>query len=380
MEPEKTDLLEALTPEYVGALLCRTIRVRAEFTTAERAELRARVRDFVCGHLGALDTVLQRPTWVAENRELVGELLRHAAKIARGEPEREWVAQRAEQCGLKELLMPTKVLSSEAAEPILTRSQTTVLEELEAIGRVFFHGRGSDWLLQPRWATLVAGPTGIGKSHLIHLVAKRLRVETLRFGTTNWLPAGSRAEPQALKVVLEAVRRGQPFLLHLEEVDKFVGKSPDSWTSAHLSELLMLLDGSVGAPWTEADRERFRSGVLVVASGAFQEIYDAGGGGVIGFGAAAKGKCDAARRIRLARKLPTELMARFGQTLVLDPLDADEFQRLAERVGLEEADYDIGEAVRSGQNIRFLESMLARKALNRERVVMQQEREAGVHL
>lgn len=359
------DLLDTLPPEFLGALLARLVRSRASLPEPERGRLQRTTRDFVAGHGFALEAVVQRTSWAESHPALAADLFHRALQLANGRSDRLRVEELAAQAPAKELL------HARHRPELFTRSQQAVLTELEAIARVFFRGEAGG-PLRLRWTTIILGPTGVGKSHLVRAVGDRLRVDTLRFGATNWVPSGARVDPHSLKIVLEAVRRGRPFILHIEEVDKFLCRGGDPWTQAQLTEFLLLLDGALGSPWTGPDREALQRLALIVGTGAWQELSGSSGPGVVGFSAQCQngGGSDLLKKIRQEQKIPAELLARFGHTLILDPLDAAEFRKLAQQLGLGAEDYDAEEAVRSGQNVRYLEASLAQRELRRERVTM----------
>jgi energy-coupling factor transporter ATP-binding protein EcfA2 len=365
-----TDILESLPPEFMCALLARAVRARVSWSEVERRRLEVAVRDFIAGTRDALEAVAHRPGWVNAHRALMGELLQRRFQLAEGAAARASVEDLARDLGIEELVAAALVPPS--AE-IFTQSQRAVMEELEAIARAFFYGN-CEGPIRPRWTTLIVGPTGVGKSHLVRMVAARLKLETLRFGATSWVPAGAKVEPQSLRVVLEKVRRGRPFVLHFEEADKFLCRASDAWSQAQLTELLMLLEGAVGEPWTDHDRAALRRNALIVATGAWQEMFEKDSL-AIGFGRdrAAASRTDAFRRVRLEQKIPVELVARFGQTLLLEPLNAEDFRRMAAQLGLGAGDYDAEEGVNSGQNVRYLESCIGRRELQRVRALISNE-------
>jgi energy-coupling factor transporter ATP-binding protein EcfA2 len=355
MSSSAKGLLSAIRPELLAELVSRTVVVASRKPTADSSVLEDSLVDFIGRNRFPLRCLLAMPSFVSGNRELVNQLLRRAWCAGVRPEDRAWIQMQAEQLG-------QNIELSAAPEPaslLLTDSQRRALEELQAIATVFFRGEHVG-PVAPRWSTLIVGATGIGKSHLVRCLAVALGLETVRVGVANWIPTGAKAEPASLTAVLERVRKGTRFILHCEEADKLSGKGTDAWSQGQLSELLLLLDGSPGESWTERDRELFRRNALIVATGAWQDVFAAPRR--IGF-AGTTGGVDRLAQVRASGKVPAELLARFGRHIVLEPLTLSDFHQIAARLGLGNEDYDAEAGVASGQNMRYLESCIAEKAL-----------------
>ncbi|MBA4135881.1 MAG: hypothetical protein C0518_01035 [Opitutus sp.] len=354
------DFWQGLRPEFLEGVFARVVAQKNELTPADRAVLEETVAGFLSRNRAALSCLLASPSFVAEHPELLDKLLRDAWQCAPGPEERTWIQAQASRAGRKDFRGTPKPRT----ELLLTASQKRVFEELRAIAEVFFEGRDLG-PIAPRWTTLIIGPTGIGKSHLVRRLADQLGLEAVRVGVSSWVPAGAKLDPTSLTVVLDHVRKGTRFVLHLEEADKLAGSRTDAWSQGQLSELLMLLDGAPGAPWTDRDRFLFRRNALVVATGAWQEIFERTSPG-LGFGAQ-RAETDRRSEVQRAGKIPAELLARFGQHLILEPLTTEDFQGLAGQLKLGREHYDPEAGVASGQNMRYLESCMAQRELQRAR-------------
>ncbi len=159
-------------------------------------------------------------------------------------------------------------------------SQRRAFEELVLIGETFF---GTDWLslpLRPRFDTLVIGPSGSGKSHLVRAVAAHLKVPCLRVSHGEWIVMGARPHLQpTVQKITNFIVENERGIIHVDELDKARAGFQAEWTISVFAEIFSLLDRIIPAeprekPNTEILRQRLRSDFLFVGSGTWQAAWE----------------------------------------------------------------------------------------------------------
>lgn len=227
-----------------------------------------------------------------------------------------------------------------ATGEVLSRSQQSSLERIVALGELFFSGTHNHTSLKPRCFPLLCGPTGVGKSRLTKQAAEHLEAYYLPLSFARFIPLGVREYQPTLFAIMEAARNHERVLVHLDELDKIQAFSNDSWSKCVVGDVFATLDRDwpfkgyrkhAGLPETEADPQPPR--VFYVASGTWQTLT---GAQVprIGFGGAAPAAVTG-DRIRNAKIIPEELLARFHSELIMLSYPApDEVPRLLEAYGL----------------------------------------------
>lgn len=251
-------------------------------------------------------------------------------------------------------------------------SQRRAFDELIAIGETFF---GADWLslpLRPRFDTLVIGPSGSGKSHLVRAVAEHLNVPCLRVCHGEWIVMGARPHlhPTVQKIA-KFIVENERGIIHVDELDKARSGFQADWTIAVFAEIFSLLDrmmpaGSREDSYTEILRHRLRCDFWFLGSGTWQAAWEKSP--PIGF-VDPMSQWDSvvlSRAIRTAGFIPTELLNRFSDTFIfLKPATERDFQNAAEMFGLVRLARELGEkidfaqAVEENLGARWLEKIHA---------------------
>jgi SpoVK/Ycf46/Vps4 family AAA+-type ATPase len=171
--------------------------------------------------------------------------------------------------------------------------QREALAEIVSRARAYFRG---DWRylpIQPRWASLLVGPTGTGKTAVAAMAAESVGASMLRVSTPNWMPAGAlnRATRETIGVISEHIARHDRTILFCDELDKLVDRIGDSsWKSYIRGELFDLIDGrwpsgltlpelddDTPDPTIETLTKKLTYTVFVIAAGIFQSWFDQGG-------------------------------------------------------------------------------------------------------
>lgn len=267
--------------------------------------------------------------------------------------------------------------------------QEPVFDSLLETAEVFFRGDWRSLPVHPRFSRFVVGPSGVGKSHVVHRIAQRLQMPLLANDATNWIPIGSseRGAKQTWSDVLSFLRQHERGILFLDEIDK-LGRADSPGNCAWLHfvrvEIFALLDRRIPAgPLLAAEeenndeaqllRDRLRFGHMIVGAGAFQDFWDTRAKATAGFKAevnpCAGGGMDQAEA---ARFVATEIINRFeGPVLALRPLGVDDYRTMLKelvaklpaalaRDAHEIGTADLSRAVQSQLGVRWLEQIIYR--------------------
>ena len=273
--------------------------------------------------------------------------------------------------------------------------QATAVAEITARALAFFRGDWRGLPIQPRWHTLIVGPTGTGKTTVAAMAADTLTrtmpglitVTMLRASAPNWMPCGAhnRGTRETIGVIAKFVATHDRTMLVIDEIDKLIDKSGDTTWKAYIrNELFDLLDGRWPTGLTPPDNDddvpimpiealtkKLRETVFIVGIGTFQEWYDsAGTRRTMGFGAEKTAETVEISADIVAEKMPRELANRFNADIIrLPELTAADYHRIAsqaentlpERMRQEfraEVDRRIAGAIAAKKGVRFLEDAL----------------------
>lgn len=234
----------------------------------------------------------------------------------------------------------------------------------------------TDWPesgLRPRLDPMLAGPSGVGKSHVVQAVGRKLGLPILRLTFNEWLVTGAKEHPYTLERVhafIETNRRG---FIHVDELDKFKATHRTDWSTSVHGELMLLLDRSVQQPtrgivWTPFMQAKLRKSFLIIGSGTWQPTWSENSKRKMGFQNSTNCASELIQHdIEKSGVIPAELFRRFSSELVLIPPanEADyrrgsklyELDRMARELGVE---LDYANAVERGLGARWLEETLAR--------------------
>ncbi len=238
--------------------------------------------------------------------------------------------------------------------------QQAALDEIVARARAYFRGDWRDLPIQPRWASLMVGPTGTGKTAVAAMAAEAVGASMLRVSAPNWMPTGAinRGTKETISVIAEHVARHDKTILVLDEGDKLLDCSGDSSWKAYIRGECFQLIGKewlpgLTLPETDDDKPditieqlttRLRDTVFILMIGTFQEWYDdAPSRRSMGFGAETDSAEIELSADIIAEKLPRELANRFHSSIIrLPELKPDDYHRIAK-----EAENKLPERMRS---------------------------------
>jgi SpoVK/Ycf46/Vps4 family AAA+-type ATPase len=229
--------------------------------------------------------------------------------------------------------------------------QTEVFQGLQKAMAVHHYAQGLQLPIKPRTHTLIIGPTGAGKTHVVNTAIKSANWGIYHINCSAWMVNGSRGDSHTIQDLVAWVARepvDRPLTVFLDEIDK-VGNTTTDWYRNVVSEMLSLLDGHLqpgsydldGKDGNEVER-RFKT-LFIVGSGAFQAMEDGPQSGM-GFNPEDK----TGRSLdKLSNMLPRELTNRFSDKILRLPrLELEDYREIA-RVLYRAAPADVRPIIKS---------------------------------
>jgi hypothetical protein len=312
----------------------------------------------VCAHLLAkfssarLLDFLRESKLAEHNRQLAGQLLFEAVyygSMTRAEADLVIDAYNGS------LYQPTDTTSKfNGQEPVLTRSQHAAFARALALAELFFEEDRVQLLLKPKCFALLAGPTGAGKSAIARRLAEKLGAHLLHLSYGGWLPqgVGKDYQPTTYKI-LEAAAEHRRVLVFIDEFDKLGNQSSTTeWHRSVMADIYLILDGV----WPIAAYRRHAKvesavanpktdNVYILAAGTWQSATGSAPKSRIGFGGPGQENSIEAL-IRETQAIPTELLARFHQDIILLSYPSpDEIPALLDAYGLSALAAQAGERI-----------------------------------
>jgi hypothetical protein len=250
---------------------------------------------------------------------------------------------------------------------LLTSSQQRAWDALEETAALYFSGALKDAMVRPRTARLIAGPSGVGKTHLLRSFAKAKGYGFLSLTYGQWVPNGARSDETTVRALARFLSLHERCVIAIDELDKFHGGLRQEWSVSVQNDLFGLLDRTLfdghGAEYKKAITEKLRDDTFLVGCGTWQSLWSVDGGAKPAIGFSASAEAPMSQQIRAAREIPTELLNRFHpDILLLEPLRASEIAGICEAAGLTQlaealgASLDFAEAERSGLGMRWVEA------------------------
>lgn len=219
--------------------------------------------------------------------------------------------------------------------PSIWRHQTHVYEKLHALARLCFGVQRSTLPVKLRTNSLLIGPTGVGKSHLVGKIATEHDAEFFCITLSNWIILGGRdrSSQTTWVAILEFLRRhhNRPVILFVDELEKAISlRHQDTWSCHLRTEVFQLLDRKIPRDLKDADgnvigpsvvaaaQDRLENHTFIVASATFQDIWERSSKSPIGF----QGEIAESPALTpdlLARELPREIVNRFRHEYLILP-------------------------------------------------------------
>ncbi len=272
--------------------------------------------------------------------------------------------------------------------------QTSAYQELLLRAKTYFEGNWRELPIKTRWASLVLGPTGAGKSALGMMLSADTEASLLRVNVSGWMPSGAhnRAVAETISTIIDHIHSHEKTILFFDEIDKIWHET--SWNSYIKGELFELLDGNlptgakgIGDGGLDADEEgtltysqtasvveKLCSSTFILAAGTFQDFYEEQSSSAqIGFHPEHLHRCPASgpNADVIAKKLPRELLNRFDASLLfLPPLEPHQYKLIAQQAEQslpswiqaafrEAASERIKQAIAARSGCRFVEAALS---------------------
>jgi SpoVK/Ycf46/Vps4 family AAA+-type ATPase len=277
----------------------------------------------------------------------------------------------ADSAGQK--LDPACVVAANKEFRTWSRGQEEACNQLTEVADAFFEMDWGSTGLRPRLDSLIVGPSGTGKSHLIRMLSRKLGIPRLRLSFSEWVVMAARERPPTLGRVHEFVSEHPRGFIHIDEIDKFRLTHTSDWSTSVFMELFLLLDRSLHQPsqhfqWSGHLQEKLFTSFLILGSGTWQSIWDRREKTEIGFQTKTQSfPITLYRDIQKGGVIPEELLRRFSSDLIVMPIPReDDYRRAAANYGLPQLAHQLGitldyaAAAEGGLGARWLEETLAR--------------------
>jgi len=265
--------------------------------------------------------------------------------------------------------------------------QKPAVAEITARASAFFsfhRGKFRDIVYQPRWATILVAPTGVGKTTTAKMVSAdpNIRASMLRIAAPSYMPCGAhnRSARETIGLIADHVARHDRTLLVIDEIDK-INDQENAWQGYIRNELFDLIGGifpsglnlpelADGPDITiEGLNEKLRTTVFFLGIGTFQQWFDSSASRrTIGFGKSNQ-ENDGISSDVIAQYLPRELGNRFGKIVRIPELQENDYRQIAHEAESklpeamrenfrQEVSMRIPEAIEAKKGVRFIEEAL----------------------
>lgn len=159
-------------------------------------------------------------------------------------------------------------------QEFLSPGQARVLEKLRPLAQLATSGICKNLPFGARTATLIAGPSGTGKSHAARVLGKEMKLPVWQGNVANWMVMGSRSDTPTFASLVTWVSERKSGIIILDELDKLTGTS--DWTNSCRLEIHELLDfrvpeAAVSTPGSSLHEERSGDATKNLRRGAIKK-------------------------------------------------------------------------------------------------------------
>ncbi|MFT3991735.1 MAG: AAA family ATPase [Luteolibacter sp.] len=277
------------------------------------------------------------------------------------------ISEPAPPTGSSQKRIPPTAPSPMKKSTILSRGQEEILKTLIPYAALATNGLVDKFPIVPRTATLIAGPSGVGKSRIVEELAARLKLPLWTANVSGWQVQGARGDAPTLHNLFEWVQDRPRGIIFLDEAEKAYGAS--DWFSSVRLELHDVLDARLPrnfkTPYMtmetlfdypeeckividEADRvmstnerlkkeeqwrkdleRKLKTRFFIVAAGAWQTEWEQSSAS-IGFGQSTGSRQKTIDRKSLLKSIAPEILNRFRSEIAfLDPMEEDDYINFA---------------------------------------------------
>ena len=239
---------------------------------------------------------------------------------------------------------------------ILTNTQKKTYDSLRLQARYFFsEDRELEKTLSVklRSNTLIAGPSGAGKTHMLETLSGELGIPLLRLNVAGWIPLGAKGDSYTWDVVAKFIYSNDRGIIFVDEFDKI--NAAGDWLNYIRLEIHDLLDKLVPtsvnlaefdpdakSDWFEPDiasddfvdafNRKFQDNFLIVGAGAWQACWGERGSS-IGFDSGTTIERNSLSEDQISGMVSPELRRRFRSEILFIPaLTESDYLNIIEQI------------------------------------------------
>jgi ATPase family associated with various cellular activities (AAA) len=222
---------------------------------------------------------------------------------------------------------------------ILSQNQQSLLEKIEPVAQLVFMEPSAPSPIKLRTHTLIAGPSGMGKTYIVEELARRMEAELFKINVTNWQPLSAGSKTYELSLIINWLfkNKNRKTIIAFDELDKIYGAS--DWIKHIQLELHSVLDGRIednafGPSEIELSGkdlilQKLRQ-TLIVGMGAWQTEWQPK---TMGFNSSDE-PAQTMEYSQLTKQIPPEVIQRFrSELLYLPRMTMPEYDRIAGLLG-----------------------------------------------
>jgi SpoVK/Ycf46/Vps4 family AAA+-type ATPase len=123
----------------------------------------------------------------------------------------------------------------------LSPGQKEMMAALKPIVQLGTSGVRSCTPFPLRLSTLIAGPTGVGKSRFVRALAAECKVPFWEARAGSWIPVGARNGNSTMDSLISWIYQQKKGLIFIDELDK-VSSSESNWQISNRQEIMSICD------------------------------------------------------------------------------------------------------------------------------------------
>ena len=123
----------------------------------------------------------------------------------------------------------------------LSPGQREMMAALKPIVQLGTSGVRSCTPFPTRLSTLIAGPTGVGKSRFVRALAAECKVPFWEARAGSWIPVGARHATSTLETLIGWIYQHKKGIIFIDEIDK-ISSSDSDWQVGNRQEIMSICD------------------------------------------------------------------------------------------------------------------------------------------